>query len=316
MPVNGAYVGVVGAGTIGSSLALLCALRGANVIVCVRSATSLQRCKEQIEAYLDLLAAESLVTSAKAESARRKLVYHSEIDTGLAQADVVFEAVAEELTAKKAVFAKVETIVGDQCLLGSCTSGLPANAIFAETSLPDRAVVTHFANPPLLMPAVELVPGSRTSAGTMTRIQNLIEALGKEPIVLKTDTPGHLFNRIQFAMLREAMSLVSRGIASAEQVDKVVKYGLALRLPSEGPLEKIDLAGLRLVEAVASYVFPALDSSSEPTYLRRLIAEGRFGADWGRGIYEWSDESRARAIERRARQVIAQLELVGKAPAF
>lgn len=316
MPLSGTNVGVIGAGSIGSSLALLCALRGAEVIVCFRSDGSLQRCKEQIEASLNLLLSESLVTPAKAQSARQKIAYQTGIDAGLARADAVFEAVAEELTAKKAIFAKVESVAGNQCLLGSCTSGLPANAIFAETTNPDRAVVTHFANPPLLMPAVELVPGSRTSTGTMTRAQSLIEALGKEAIILKADTPGHLFNRIQFAMLREAMSLVSHGIASAEQVDQVVKYGLALRLPSEGPLEKIDLAGLPLVEAVASHVFPALDRSLEPTYLRRLIADGRLGADWGNGIYAWSDESRARAVDRRARQIIAQLKLVGKAPAF
>jgi 3-hydroxybutyryl-CoA dehydrogenase len=316
MALDGADVGVVGAGAIGSSLALLCALRGANVVVCVRSAASHQRCREQIGAYLDLLAAESLVTPAKARSARENIAYQSGIDAALAQSDMVFEAVAEELSAKKKVFAKLESIVGHQCLLGSCTSGLPADAIFAEMTLPARAVVTHFANPPLLMPAVELVPGSRTSGATMTRAESLIEALGKEPIVLKADTPGHLFNRIQFAMLREAMSLVAQGIASAEQVDKVVKCGLALRLPSEGPLEKIDLAGLRLVESVASYLFPALDRSSEPTCLRQLIADGRLGADWGGGFYEWSDESRARAVERRAKQIIAQLKLTGKAPAF
>jgi 3-hydroxybutyryl-CoA dehydrogenase len=167
--------------------------------------------------------------------------------------------------------------------------------------------VAHFANPPHLMPLVEVVPGPETRPGTLTRLSAFLATLGKETVELSRDLPGHLFNRLQFAMLREAMALVAGGVATPAQIDRVVKRGLALRLAEEGPMEKMDLAGLELVRDVARYLFPDLDAARTPDLLERMLSEGRRGADWGAGFHDWTPARADELRRRRNAEVVRQL---------
>ncbi|MBT3627096.1 MAG: 3-hydroxyacyl-CoA dehydrogenase family protein, partial [Rhodospirillaceae bacterium] len=166
----------------------------------------------------------------------------------------------------------------------------------------------HFANPPHLMPAVEIVPGTDTDEAVMDRLCDFIRGLGKEPIRLKRDLPGHLFNRLQFALMREAFALVRTGAASAEEIDKVVKNGYALRLAAEGPLEKADLAGLPLVASVAEYLYPDLDTSQAPDDLQDMIRDGKIGAKGGQGFFAWTPERGAAVIAERNQEVMRHLK--------
>ncbi|MBR46237.1 MAG: hypothetical protein CMM31_07120 [Rhodospirillaceae bacterium] len=158
------------------------------------------------------------------------------------------------------------------------------------------------------MPAVEIVPGSDTDLAVMNRLCALIEGLGKEPIRLERDLPGHLFNRLQFALMREAFALVRDGVARAEEIDKVVKNGYALRLAAEGPLEKADLASLELVASVADYLYPDLDVSQSPDDLKKMIADGKTGAKEGQGFFAWTPERSAAVIAERNQEIMGHLK--------
>jgi 3-hydroxybutyryl-CoA dehydrogenase len=146
----------------------------------------------------------------------------------------------------------------------------------------------------------------------MAALSSFAQGLGKTPVILKRDTPGHLFNRIQFAMLREAMALVEQGIATPEQVDTVVKRGLALRLAEEGPLEKIDLASIQLVHDVASYLYPYLDNTDSPQLLRSMLDQGKGGAKAEQGFYQWDNAKIERILTRRNEEVIRHLQRLKK----
>jgi 3-hydroxybutyryl-CoA dehydrogenase len=291
---------------IGTQLALLCALRGFDTQLVGRSPESLKRAEielgKRFKEYCD-----AGLRSEGISNWRKRLHLGRALDDAK-NSDLVFEAIIEDIKAKNQLFCSLEGIVAEDTLLLSSTSGLPVDEIFSRLKHPERAAVAHFANPPHLMPTVELVPGTATSARTMERADVFLRTLGKIPVRLRKDIPGHIFNRIQFAMLREAIALVRDGVANPQEIDAIVKNGLALRLAEEGPLEKIDLAGLELVSKVAAYLFPDLDCSKSPDILAAMLSDGRTGAGSGSGFYEWTPERVEDVITRRNREVIRHLE--------
>lgn len=302
---------VAGPGTIGASLALISAACGHDTLLLGRSEGSLERARAaMVRAAAELAAAGIAPPGLSSWQQQLRAV------TGLEQVDsdreLVLEAINEDLAAKQALFAALEARLPAQTIFASSTSGLPVDAIGADLAEPGRFAVAHFANPPHLMPMVELVPGTATRPEVMDAIAAFLAAIGKTPARLRRDIPGHVFNRIQFAMLREAMALVADGVAEPHEIDTIVKRGLALRLAEEGPLEKMDLAGLQLVHDVASYLFPDLCRDQQPVLLRRMLEEGRGGAASGRGFHDW-DPARAQAvIDRRNAEVIRHLKRLGE----
>lgn len=302
---------VTGPGTIGASLALTCAIHGHNTTLLGRTDASLASAEKLISrSASELEQAELMPSDCLGWQGRIVTAIHLGDVSG--DCDIAIEAINESLPAKQVLLAEMEAHLNDDAVLVSSTSGLPADEIVANCTHPSRFAVAHFANPPHLMPVVEVVPGSRTSLETIRFVKTFVSNLGKTPIDLKRDVPGHLFNRIQFAMLREAMALVEQGIATPEQVDMVVKRGLALRLAEEGPLEKIDLASLRLVHDVASYIYPRLDNTDTPTLLKTMLDEGMGGAKTGQGFYTWDDAREEHVLARRNAEVIRHLQRLKK----
>ena len=220
---------------------------------------------------------------------------------GVAGADLLVDAISEDETSKQTLFRSVEPLVAPNALLASSTSGLPADRLAAGLRRPERFVVMHFANPPHLMPTVEVVPGCATAPEAVDRACEVVRGLGKEPVRLTRDIPGHLFNRLQFALFREALALVRDGVATPEEIDRVVRHGYALRLAIEGPFQKADLVGLPLMATIARYLFPTLDDGDSPTVLDREIAAGRLGRSVGRGFHAWAD-GEADALVARAQR--------------
>lgn len=298
---------VAGCGQIGASAALLCAMNGHEVTVLARSQASQDRAMALLPVFARQLL-EIRPELAGADWGRRIGWAREAADAGaLAACAFVIEAIREDTAEKAGLLAALEARCPADAILASSTSGLPVAGIAARCRDPGRVAVAHFANPPHLMPLVELVPGPATRPETLTRLSAFLATLGKETVELSRDLPGHLFNRLQFAMLREAMALVAGGVATPEQIDRVVKRGLALRLAEEGPMEKMDLAGLELVRDVARYLLPDLDTAQSPDLLDRMLAEGRRGADWGKGFLDWTP-ARADAVRRRRNaEVVRQL---------
>lgn len=291
---------------------MTCAVHGYATTLLGRSAASLDSARKRIHRCAKELDQAGLMpentNSEQSSHWQNRIVYALTLKELPVDYDIAIEAINENLTAKQVLIADLQTHLHDDAVLASSTSGLPADNIVANCVTPSRFAVAHFANPPHLMPVVEVVPGSQTSSDTIDFIKKFVSNLGKTPVILNRDVPGHLFNRIQFAMLREAISLVEQGVATPRQIDTVVKQGLALRLAEEGPFEKMDLASLQLVHDVASYMYPQLDNSDTPTLLRKMLDEGKGGAKTGQGFYTWDDAAQDRVITRRNAEVIRHLK--------
>lgn len=307
MTMKSARTMVIGTGTMGPSLALTLALYGHRTVLIGRRDAALKTAEQAVRRGHDELAEADLLP-ADASGWRDRLTFGTDLADAAGGIDFAFDAIAEDLDAKQALFAALEDAAPETAILASTTSGLPVDGIAARCIRPERVAVAHFANPPHLMPAVEVVPGSKTAPAVIETLCDLVRSLDKEPIRLARDLPGHLFNRLQFALMREAFALVRDGVASPEEIDKVVKLGYALRLAAEGPVEKADLAGLPLVASVARYLFPSLDASQAPETLDSLIRDGRTGATAGHGFYDWTPERADAVITARNQEVMRHLK--------
>ena len=298
---------VIGSGAMAPSLALCLTLGGHDTALVARRSAALAEAEAAIErAYRELAEADLLPLTAPGW--RDRLSFGTDLAHAARNADFAFEAISENAEAKQALFAALDTAAPPEAILASTTSGMAVDIIAEKCRRKGRVAVAHFANPPHLMPAVEVVPGSATDGAVMDRLSAFVRGLGKQAIRLKRDLPGHLFNRLQFALMREAFALVRDGAASAEDIDKVVKQGYALRLAAEGPLEKADLAGLPLVASVAEYLYPDLDTSQTPEDLTAMIRDGKSGAAAGRGFFDWTPERSAAVVAERNQEVIRHLK--------
>ena len=300
---------VIGSGAMAPSLALCLALAGHKTALVARRSAALPQAEAAVKtAYGEL--AEADLLPAPETGWRDRLTFSTNLANAAKYIDFAFEAIAEQAEAKQALFAALEEAAPPEAILTSTTSGMAVDIIAEKCVRKGRVAVAHFANPPHLMPAVEIVPGSATESAVMDRLYEFIGGLGKEPIRLQRDLPGHLFNRLQFALMREAFALVRTGAASATEIDKVVKNGYALRLAAEGPLEKADLAGLPLVASVAEYLYPDLDTSQAPDDLRAMIGDGNSGAKDGQGFFDWTPERSAAVVAERNQEVIRHLKRI------
>ncbi|MBT5037672.1 MAG: hypothetical protein HOM52_04100 [Rhodospirillaceae bacterium] len=298
---------VIGSGAMAPSLALCLTLAGHHTILLARRSEALTQAESAVDiAYREL--EEAGLLPAMSPGWRDRLAFSTDLASAAAGIDFAFEAIAEDADIKQPIFAAIEQAAPPQAILTSTTSGMAVDIIAEKCTDKGRVAVAHFANPPHLMPAVEIVPGTDTDEAVMDRLCDFIRGLGKEPIRLKRDLPGHLFNRLQFALMREAFALVRTGAASAEEIDKVVKNGYALRLAAEGPLEKADLAGLPLVASVAEYLYPDLDTSQSPDDLQDMIRDGKSGAKGGQGFFSWTPERGAAVIAERNQEVMRHLK--------
>ncbi|AYD03719.1 3-hydroxyacyl-CoA dehydrogenase family protein [Neorhizobium sp. NCHU2750] len=277
-------VAVVGAGTMGSGIAAVFAAHGYRVSLFSRSLSTLDRARANIAAVAEGAAVE----------------YTTSLEQCLADADVVSENVAEDLALKQGIFSQFEALTAGDCLLTTNTSSVPISSIAADLARPERVVGIHWFNPATVMPLVEIVRGARTSDDAVSRARTLCKSIGKQVIEVKKDIEGFVINRLQYAILREALHLVEIGAASIEDVDKAVETTLAPRWASAGPLKLMDLAGLDVVEKVSRILMPALDRSTAiPPLVAKLCGEGALGTKAERGFYTWTAAEIATAIDHR-----------------
>jgi 3-hydroxybutyryl-CoA dehydrogenase len=195
---------------------------------------------------------------------------------------------------KQKIFAEIEKHVRPDTILASNTSVMPITAIMGGLRQRERALGTHWWNPPFLVPLVEVIGTQWTSKEVIDVTMKLHAEAGKTPAYVKKDVPGFIGNRLQHALWREAISLVERGICDAPTVDAVIKAAFGRRLPVLGPLENADLVGTDLTLAIHQTVLPDLENRPGPSpYLERLVAEGKLGFKSGEGFRKWSAEEQA-----------------------
>lgn len=282
----------LGTGTMGSGIALAFALAGYQVNMYGRTEASLRSGFERIRNMLNGLVENGLVQGTNIPEIMDRIRGVTELEKAVEEAGFVIEAIAEDLTSKQEIFAKVEKICPVDTILASSTSGLSPTDIAQPLKHKERFVVAHFWNPPHLIPLVEVVPGKGTSPNTVDFTEKILTKIGKKPVVLSREVLGFIGNRLQFAMLREALYLLETGIASKEAIDTTIKYSLGRRLSTTGPLESADLGGLDVIYNIAGYLFNDLCNSKEvPAILKDTVAKGNLGAKTGSGFYQWTEDS-------------------------
>jgi 3-hydroxybutyryl-CoA dehydrogenase len=301
---------IVGSGTMGCGFAQLLALAGVEVAVIDVSAELADTARQRaISAAAQFAAAGMMPADAELRVAER-VTAHASIADGVSNVDLVIEAVTEDLRVKAAVLAEIERCAPAHTVIASNTSAIPIADMAAGLTAPERFLGTHWFNPPQWVPLVEIIPGTRTSPAVIDRVQALLRRLGKRPVTVG-DAAGFVANRIQFAMFKEAASVVADGVASAEQVDEVVRMSFGFRLPFYGPFAIADMAGLDVYSGAYTSLEADLGARfSPPPLLSELVAEGDLGTKTGRGFLPPDGVSPQVRTDRRDRAYYAMQDLL------
>jgi 3-hydroxybutyryl-CoA dehydrogenase len=254
-----------------------------------RSAASLERGLKTYQDGLAVLRQYEIVTPEEARQVEASMSGTTDLEAAARQAEWVIESIAEDLSVKHELFARLDALCPPQALLTSNTSGLRATDIATATRRPTQVLTTHFWNPPHLMELVEVVPGEINEPAVAQRVVDELNRWGnKHAVLVRKDILGQLGNRMQHALLREVIYLLQEGVADAETLDIVLKKSFGLRSPVIGQLESNDLVGLQTVLAIQRYLNPVLfNGPGAPPLLERLVAEGHTGAAAGQGLRDW-----------------------------
>lgn len=285
---------------MGPGIAASLALGGWRPTILSRTEESSQRGLQTARACLVMLAEHGLVPRDKASEADELLSASTSFDETVRGAQLVVESAPENMDLKQDLFARMDALTAPDAILASNTSSLSITAIASKCRNRGRIMTAHFWNPPAIMRLVELVRGADTSADTVTRLKAILEQCGKRVVVVNKDRPGQLGNRLQHAVVREAIHIVAEGIASAEDVDLAAREGFGARLPVYGIFEHQDAVGLDLVLAIQDYVSQDLcNAETALPLLRELVEKGQFGVSAGQGFHDWSKKDFAAIKQHR-----------------
>jgi 3-hydroxybutyryl-CoA dehydrogenase len=281
-----ARIAVIGAGLMGHGIAQVFALAGHDVTITDAHRPTLDSALSRISTNLRDLGDD--------ETAVSRVRPVPDMADCVREVDYVVEAILEDMPLKQMTFAEIEKHVRPDTILASNTSVMPITEIMQGLQHRERALGTHWWNPPFLVPLVEVIGTRWTSQAAIDFTMKLHDDAGKQPAHVKKDVPGFIGNRLQHALWREAVSLVERGICDAETVDRVIKAAFGRRLAVLGPLENADLVGTELTLAIHKTVLPDIDHRPGPSpYLERLVAEGKLGFKSGEGFRKWSADDQA-----------------------
>lgn len=250
----------------------------------------------------ELIATEQFALSEKASVMNR--LHGTTSLQDIAACGLLIEAIPERLELKHALYAQLEELIAPEAVIASNTSGLPPDALAEKLAHPERLLIAHFWNPPHFIPLVEIVPGTATQAEYLHELQKLLLSMQLEAVVLDRAAPGFVGNRLQFALLREALHIVKSGIASAEVVDQVMRASLGRRYAMVGPLEAADMTGLATVQDICRHLLPELATGSDMMSLvADKVANGDTGLRSGQGFYRWDDSRKEYIQQRREHQL-------------
>ena len=279
-------IAVAGAGLMGHGIAQVFALAGHDVTIYDSFEQTLATAKDRIRANLKDLGDD--------ENAAERVTPVADLGKAVRDADYVVEAVLEDLPLKQKLFGEIEKHVRPDTILASNTSVIPITDIMQGLKRRERALGTHWWNPPFLVPLVEVIETQWTSPEAVAFTMKLHTDAGKTPAHVKKDVPGFIGNRLQHALWREAVSLVENGVCDAETVDSVIKAAFGRRLAVLGPLENADMVGTDLTLAIHKTVLPDIDSRRGPSpYLEKLVQDGKLGFKSGEGFRTWTPQQQA-----------------------
>ena len=291
---------VIGVGTMGPGIAATLSRGGLDMVLYDVSAEQLRK------AEADMPSLQKVLDEIKVAASSGKISYESDLARAVREADFVIEAVPERLELKQRVFAELDRLARPAAILASNTSGIPITRLQEAVACKSRVVGMHWSNPPHVIPMVEVIAGEHTDPGVVERTRRLVADCGLIAVLVDKEVPGFVHNRLLYAVLREAVSLVEKGVVSPEELDKCFKWGLGLKLAVIGPMELLDVAGLDIYAAVAGYLNADLDNSARvPDYIAEKVQAKRFGMKTGEGIYQYTPQKLGALRAERAAKLLA-----------
>ncbi|PLT35177.1 3-hydroxybutyryl-CoA dehydrogenase [Bacillus sp. V5-8f] len=284
---------------MGIGIALLLSQQNVSVTLHDNNPIVLEGAREKLKHQLQELQEYHLIGESAMDEALKNVTYSVNLEN-IQGSWMVIEAVPEILELKQEVFQQIENICERSVILATNTSGLPINDLAQNLMHPERFIGTHFFMPASAIPLIEVIKGEKTSETVCHEVIDFYKQIGKKPVLIQKDVPGFIGNRIQHAMAREAISLFEAGVASAEDIDMVVRWSLGVRLLFTGPLEQRDLNGLDVHHHIASYLYKDLENRTEPSeMLSKKVKLGELGLKTGKGFYQWTDEQQKTEMEKK-----------------
>jgi 3-hydroxyacyl-CoA dehydrogenase len=294
---------VIGTGTMGPGMGAVLERAGVDVALYDVSQEQLEKARPGVDlarSVLDRLGSEGN------GSGGAELRFESDLAAALDGVDMVVEAVPEKLELKQQVFADFERHVSPETILASNTSGIPITKIAENLEHPERAIGTHWSNPPHLIPMIEIIPGERTSKEVTAATQELVRQIGYFPCTLKKEVPGFVENRVLYAIMRECLALVDEGVVDAEELDLNVKWGIGYKLAVVPPMALLDMAGLDIYNAVASYLNQDLSNEKGvSSTITERVDQGKLGIKTGGGLFDYDAGRAAELQKERAAALVA-----------
>ena len=296
------HVVLIGLGTMGPGIAARLARGGLKVAAHDIAPAALERAGSMIEAAGRALDALGISPADGAGSV--KLV--QDLAQAVKGADLVIENVPENIDIKAEVYRAIDPMIGGDVIVASDTSGIPISKLQNHISNPARMLGMHWSNPPQIVPMIEVIAGERTAPATVETIRDLIRRLDLLPVVLKKDVPGFVENRVLYALLREVVDLVERGVIEAEDIDTCVSWGIGYKLAVIGPMALLDMAGLDIYRSVSSFLNQDLaDRKTVAPMVQTRTEAGKLGIKSGEGIYSYTPERIGELQRDRIRKLVA-----------
>ena len=294
-------IAVIGIGMIGSSLAALFTGHGYYTVMLASCDNRVGAAKKNWSEVYQVLVEKEYVTKEQVAICEQYLHITTKYED-LADADIIFECVCEDLQVKYKIYEKIENICSKFQAIVSTTSAMsPETLAKGLKKHPEKIVVAHPFNPPHLVPFVELVRSPESSDETVACVYDFLEKCGRKVCIMKKCAPGFIANRLQHALVREAVYMVEQGLADPKDIDKALMYSFMPRYTSVGLFEHQDAAGLDMVEHIQDYLLSDLcNASGVQTYIEDCVEKGNLGQKTGQGIYQWDEEAKKSFKQRAA----------------
>ena len=292
-------VGIGGAGIMGASMAQIFALKGYKTIIYDIADSAIEKGKRLIEVNQEAEVESKNETKEESKKVFENISFTTNMED-LKECDILIESIVEKLEIKQEFWENASKTLRPDAILATNTSGLSINKICERVEGKNRFLGMHWFNPAHLIPLIEIIRNDETDQKSVETVKNLALEIGKKPVTCKKDVPGFIANRIQFAVLRECMDIVEKDVATIEDVDAVMKYGLGFRYAAFGPFEVADFGGLDTFHHIASYLNKDLCDTKE---VQKLIDDhyqkGEYGVKSKKGFYDYSNGKDEEALKRR-----------------
>jgi 3-hydroxybutyryl-CoA dehydrogenase len=307
---------VVGGGLMGSQIALVLALGSKETVINSRRQETLDNALVSLKRYAEDLHRHDGLGGQSPDAVLNRIRMSTDLGEATDNSEFIVETITEDLAAKQALFKQLDDLMAPEIPLVSNTSGLPITQLGSLAQGKQRIAGSHFVQPAHIVPVMEVIKTEHTSEEIMDRTVAIWEGLGRKPLRVNQDIPGFLINRLQHAVIREAVALLASGVAGAEDIDQAFRLGLAPRFTTAGPLEQRDINGLSMHVKVATHLWKTLSSWEDAlAYLQEMVAQGNTGLESGKGYYDWKGRNAAdirsekdEQLLKRTRQVMEDWE--------